>query len=349
VVLDLIFKRYPDNSPELFYNGILAELIGEPWGYVVNMALRLFSKQALRSFIDEALGVFVEEMFFRTPSLLSLVPDYAYEDVRPLITNPNVLEQTDYYYAAQSTLQPRLAALEEQGVTFSFLAGYGLPFGAITSDYKAFGFMRSAEETNSDEILNVSSAAPGTQFVAYDQKFEDTEGRVLSPDGSVDIAGTYYKDSTWFFYKQKHELEYNNTAIRLAIELAMGNVKTVDDCADPAGALYFPQFNGARYVRELTRDYFPALEKYLADGGTLTPEQAALYENAKAMVKSTVNDYDADNKLTEDFVNMMIDLGLLEAPAKEKKTAAFFNTLLRKQNDLTDKVFGPKGYLDFCQ
>ena len=347
LILDLINKTYPDNSPELLYNGIVAELVGEPWGYVVNLALRLFSKQALRDFIDEALGVFVDVIFLRTPSLMSLVPDYAYADVRPLIGQEHLLAQTDFYYAAQSTLRERLAALEEQGVTFSFIAAYGLPYGAITKDYKVFGFMRSAETTNSDEIINISSAAPGTKFVSYNRAFEDTEGRVLSPEGSLDISGAYYKDSTWYFYQQKHELEYNNTAISLAMDLALGKVKTVADCDEETDAAYYPQFNGARDVRDLQRDYIPAMQRYLAAGGALTDEQAQLYADVQAMLARTVNDPEADNALIAAFRQTLLDLGLISAPGEPSKLESLFTASLRKQNDLVERIWGPKGYLDW--
>ena len=165
VVYDLIMKNYADNSPDLFYNGIIGDMVGEPWGYVVNLALRLFSKQALRNFIDEALTVFVEELFFDAPSLCALVPDDKYDEVRPLIKSEVVRAEADAYHEAQVTLKDRMAALEARGVTFSFIAGYGLPYGAITSDYKVFGFMHSAENTNSDEIINVESTVPGTVSV----------------------------------------------------------------------------------------------------------------------------------------------------------------------------------------
>ncbi|MBQ7689454.1 MAG: alpha/beta hydrolase [Clostridia bacterium] len=350
IITDLVTETYADNSADLFYNGLISDIIGEPWGYAVNLAVRLFSKRALRSFIDEALAVFADELVLRDPAIIAAItPDYAYETVRPYITRDWVLEQTDYYHALQSTLRERLAALEAQGVTFSFISGYGLPFGAETNDYKAFGFMHSAPTTNSDEIINISSTAPGTQYVAYNETFADTEGRELSPDGSIDISGTYYKDSSWFFYRQKHELEHNNTAIKLAISLALGTVKTVDDCSDPAGENYFPQFNDARYVRFLKNDYIPKLEKYLAAGGTLTPEQQALYEDAKAMLARTVNNYDEDNKLIESFVVMLIDLGLEDPPETPDKKQVFLNNFLKKSDGVANKIYGSKGYLDFFQ
>ena len=348
IIYDLVTQQYADNSADLFYNGLIAELVGEPWGYLVNILLRLFPKAGLRGLIDVALQSISDNIILSAPSLAALVPPETYDEVRPMITSDVVRAETDAYHDAQVTLQSRIDALKAQGVTFSFLAGYGLPYGAITGDYRPFGFMYHAARTNSDEIINVDSTAPGTSYVAYDKQFEDEDGRELSPDKSIDVSTTWNKEASWFFRGQKHELEFNNTAIRLAIDLALGNVKTVADCADPAGEYYYPQFNGARYVRELTDDYIPALEKYLAEGHTLTAEQQALYDETVAMVNSTVNDFDADNALMEEFYQMLVELGLYDAPQeKGDRLADFFTDVMKKGNDTTYQLFGAKGFLDF--
>lgn len=346
LVYDLITKRYADNSPDLVYHGLLAEMVGEPWGYVINFLLRFFSKSALRSVIDETLGIFVEELLLTSPSLAALVPPENYEEVRALITNDEVRAETDAYYRAQVTLQERLEALRAQGITFSFLAGYGLPFGAVTSDYQVFGFMASAEKTNSDEIINISSTAPGTAYVPYNESFADPEGRILSPDGSIDISNTYFKDSTWFFRGQKHELEYNNAAISLAFSLALGEIKTVSDC-DGDDAYFFPQFNGARNIKALKNDYLPAYEAYVSGGGAVSAAQASVYENVKAMMRSTVLDAERDNALIEEFYGVLVQLGLKSAPGKESGLSRFMNGLLKKGDDVLYRIFGAKGFFDF--
>ena len=347
IIYDLVTQRYADDSAALFYNGLLAELVGEPWGYLVNSLLRLFPKAGLRGFIDTALQSISDVIILSCPSLAALVPPETYDEVRPLITSDVVRAETDSYHDAQVTLRSRMDALKAQGVTFSFLSGYGLPYGAFTHDYRAFGFMYHAARTNSDEIINIDSTAPGTAYVPYDKQFAEGEGRELSPERSLDISGTWCKDSSWFFYRQKHELEFNNTAIRLAIDLALGNVKTVADCADPAGEYYYPQFNGARYTRTVVEDYIPALEKYLSQGNTLTAEQQALYDETVAMVNSNVNDFEADNALIERFYEMLVELGVYEPRQETENPAAdFFNRLLKKNNDITYQLFGAKGYLD---
>lgn len=348
VVCDLLTQQYCDNSADLFYNGLIADLIGEPWGYLVNIALRLFPKQVLRDFIDMALRAIATEMFCATPSLCNLVPVSRYGEIEHLISSPVVKAEADSFHAAKRNLGTTMSNLEKEGVTFSFISGYGLPFGAITSDYSMFGFMKGAPLTNSDEIINIDSTAPGTSYVAAGSKFTDTEGRILSPDGSIDISTTYRKDSSWFFYQQKHELEYNNTALALALELATGNIKTVADCDNlNEDGYYFPQFNGARNLKDLTRSYLPDLERYCKQTGyKLTTDQQAILDKADSMTKSTVNDYEADNAIIAEVEAMLIEIGVYEAPAEPEAFDKVLGGALKGANDITYKIFGAKGFLD---
>ena len=349
VVADLLMRRFCDNSADLFYNGLLSDLIGEPWGYLVNIALRLFPKHILRGFVDMALGAIATELFCATPSLCNLIPIDQYDEISPLIKSAVVKKEADDFQTAKKRLNTTMENLEKEGVTFSFISGYGLPFGAITSDYSAFGFMKSAELTNSDEIINISSTAPGTSFVAYNSKFEDTEGRELSPDGSIDISTTLRKESSWFFYQQKHELEYNNTAIALALELATGNVKTVADCDNPdEDEFYFPQFNGARNLKDYKRSWLSDLERYCSETGyTLTAEQEAVLAKAEAMANNTVNNPEVDEPILQEVHDMLVEIGVYQAEEEPGFFDEALNKALKGANDITYKIFGAKGFLDF--
>ena len=350
VVADLLTQQYCDNSADLFYNGLIGELVGEPWGYLINIVLRLFPKHILRGFIDMALKAIATEMFCATPSLCNLVPVDRYEEIEHLIKSDVVKAEADKFQAAKKKLNETMSSLEKEGVTFSFISGYGLPFGAITSDYRMFGFMKNAPLTNSDEIINIDSTAPGTSFVAAGETFEDTAGRELSPDGSIDISTTLRKDASWFFYQQKHELEYNNTALSLALNLATGDIKTVSDCDDlHEDGIYYPQFNDARNLKPLVRSYIPDLERYCEENDyVLTAEQEAILAKADAMTKSTVNDYEADNAIMDEVDAMLKDIGVYAQDEEPSKLDGILNGALKGANDLTYKLFGAKGFLDFC-
>lgn len=350
IIADMLTQQYCDNSADLFYNGLIGDLVGEPWGYVVNIALRIFPKQVLRDFVDMALRGLATDLFGPTPSLLNMAPLDRYDEIKWCISSDVVKKEVDDFYEAKSNLTETMKNLEKEGVTFSFIAGYGLPFGACTSDYSMFGFMKNAQTTNSDEIINIDSTAPGTSFVPYGQVFENTEGRELSPDGSLDISTAIFKESSWYFYEQKHELEYNNTALSLALNLATGVIKTVDDCDNlEEDGYYYPQFNDARNLSSLVRSYIPDLEKYCKKTGyVLTAEQQALLDEANAMIESTANDYEKDTALIEEVRAMLIEIGVYAPDAEPEKSEEILNKTLKGLNDFVYKVFGAKGFLDFC-
>ncbi len=349
VVADLIEKKYADgtdgkkNSAQLFYNGLISDMIGEPWGYLVNVLIRIFPKTALTDLANLIVDALCDKILLNTPSLVALVPSDRYEAIRPLIKSDNVRAETDKYYEAQKNLKNRFEALTEQGITFSFIAGYGLPYGAVTSDYQVFGFMYSAEKTNSDEIINIDSTAPGTEYVAYDKQFVEQAGDELSPDKTIKINNTYFKDSTWYFYGQKHELEYNNVAISCAIDLALGTIKTVND----ENCIY-PQFNNSRNLKRLKRDWLNDLDTYCRQNNyTLTADQQALYDEVIAMTNTVVINTEKEESLLEKFHDMLVEIGVYAADEEPSKFDEFLNNLLKKNNDVIYKLYGAKGYLDF--
>ncbi len=348
IIADMLTQQYCDNSADLFYNGLISDLVGEPWGYVVNIALRIFPKQVLRDFIDMALRGLATDLFGPTPSLLNMAPLDRYDEIKWCISSDVVKKEVDAFYQAKANLTTIMRNLEKEGVTFSFIAGYGLPFGACTSDYSLFGFMKNAPTTNSDEIINIDSTAPGTSFVPYGQKFENTEGRELSPDGSLDISTALFKESSWYFYEQKHELEYNNTALSLALNLATGVIKTVDDCDNPEeDDYYYPQFNDARNLKPLVRSYLYDLERYCEENNyVLTAEQQALLDKADAMVKSTENNFEEDNALMDEVRAMLVDIGVYVPDAEPETGEVILNALLKGANDVIYFIFGAKGFAD---
>lgn len=350
IIADMLTQSYCEPmSADLFYNGIIGDLVGEPWGYLINLALRVAPKQVLRDFIDMALRGLSTELFGTTPSLTNMIPLARYEDVMKtdFIKSDVVKKEVDDFMKAKSRLHKNIANLQAEGVTFSFIAGYGLPFGACTPDYSFFGFLKSAPVTNSDEIINIDSTAPGTSYVTPGTKFEDTEGRELSPDGSIDISTCLYKNSTWYFYEQKHELEYNNTALSLALNLATGDVTTVDSCDDPNGEYYYPQFNGARNLKPL-KWYKEDLERYCEETGyVLTAEQEAILAEADAMTKCTVNDVEKDEAVLDKVYNMLVEIGVYEPEAEPEFIDTALNVALKGLNDVVYLIFGAKGFADF--
>ena len=350
IVNDLLNLNYVDGSRDMFYGGTFSDSInylgGEPVGTIIMLVVRLLPQPIVRAFLDQFLGYIMKDVLLVTPSILSLISDYEYENIIPKVESEPVRRQLETYHDVQITLEDRLHDLEKQGVGFSFISGYGAPFGAF--EYGFFGFFACAEKTNSDEIIHIASTAPGTSFVPYNQKFEDTAGRRLSPDGSIDASTAYFPDSCWYFKGQKHQLDYNNTAISLAIELALGNIETVYDCdnLEEDGYIY-PQFNEARDQKSLIKSYIPDLDKYCAETGyVLTDEQQATYDKAKAMLACTLNNPEYDDAVAAEFEQMLYDIGVYQpADAKTKALNVLYEVL-----HIADKALyifmGPKGYFE---
>lgn len=353
VLADLIELKYTPNAPELLYNGIVADLIGEPWGYLVNVVLRIFRKAALRSLIDEILGTIVNDLVLKTPSLCGLIPCDRYDTIREKIAaipgREYILEQTDKYQECQKGLKDRMLMLNsEYGVDFFFLAGYGLKFGGFSSDYEFFQFFNSADTTNSDEIIQISSTVPGSTFVKPGDTFDSAylashDAKYISPDKSVDVSTSVFPDRAWLFEGQKHELENNNTALKLAFDLACGRIDNVEDGMDT-----YARFNGSRDLKKLRRDYIRDMEKWL-ETNTLTAEQQAVYDEcSKAvndMMNSTQNNRESDDKIISNYYNMMVDFGIYAASDDSGSNAG--TKILKGLNDTVYKIFGAKGFLDF--
>ncbi|MBR0538334.1 MAG: alpha/beta hydrolase [Clostridia bacterium] len=305
VMGDLLLKRFAADPVE----AVLRALSENEKARRLRQILGLFSKRSLHGLFDTALNAFAGEIICGAPSLLALVPDEDYPAVRPLLRYPAVLREADAYYEVQRTLFRRLQALAADGVTFGFIAGYGLPLGNIDPAYDISPLLENAENANSDEIIQIESTAPGAASVSYGAQFPDDEGRRLSPEKSVDLAQAVFPDACWLFYRQKHELEYNNTALRLAILLALGWIRTVSDRYAEAGeTVSFPQFNAMRDTQRLIQKSAPQLYAFLAQGGKLNEKQQAIYEETLAMLERTVNDPDTDNDVMARFDDMIKEI-----------------------------------------
>ena len=355
VIADLVEGKFAKNAPELLYNGALLDAIDEPWCYVANIALRTLPKRTLRAVIDTLVSAVVESVILPTPSMLALMPGERYAAVEEKLLMDSkydkVREQARAYNKAQLNLIPRLRELEANGTEFFFICGYGFEFGGGDGGYEYFRFMESAATTNSDEIIQISSTAPGATFAPAGKKLGKT-GQYVSPDGSIDLSTSFAPDRTWCFFEQKHELEYNNTALRLAMDISTGRVRSVRGSADA-----YPQFNESRNAKALLRGdetYLTRLQGFI-DANKSDPEQAekvALAQDAidqcNAMLARTHNDREADDAVIENAYQVLIALGLEEAPKEKKQNAVekFFNKSLKKLNDRVYETFGAAGFLD---
>lgn len=357
---DLMLADFDDNAPAMVYTNLLGELgFVDPYvGSIINIAARILPKQELRNILDDIVDSLVRTLFLENTSFLSLCPSGRYEEFAAKYLQgedmADVKAQTDRYAAAQANLEERLMYQQNTyGTEFYFISGYNLAFG--DEDYGFFKFFETYDTTNSDEIIQISSTAPGTSFVPAGQSFDADyiadPAHNVSPDGSIDASTCYFEDTSWYFEGQKHELTDNNTALSLAFEIALGNIHSVKDCEDT-----YPQFNESRFVRRLTRDYLP--DAATIDRSTLEAEDAAKLDkavaDAEAMMARTINDRDEDDKIIFALKDLLIELNVKYniwedryQPEVEDPTMEAVELVLGIVSDVLVKIFGQKGFADF--
>ena len=301
LVADLIEGKYVEDSAQMFYETLLPNMIEEPWGSLAAILMHTVSKATLRSMVESIREAIVETLILPTPSLLALIPAERYPAIEQKYlagrSKDKIRMQAHEYFEAQRTFPQRVRALQAQGTEFYFLCGYGLPFGSADDEYWYFRFLRSTATTNSDEIIQISSTAPGAEFAPAGASLGRT-GAYVSPDGSVDLAASIAPDRTWCFYRQRHQLDYNNTALRLAMEIATGRVTDVQTSAQK-----YPQFNGERNVKDLLRGDNTLLHQLQAildaHSGEDLPDVRQSLDECRAMLENTHNDPAADNAVME--------------------------------------------------
>ena len=362
VFADLLELKYTDKAPDLLYNGIIAGLVGEPYGNLINIALRLFPKPVLREFIDQALTAVIENLICTTTSFFSLVPQNRYDAIAAKYLAGDDMKaikaQCDEYHKIQGNLKETLyKCRDEYGVEFYFICGYDMGFGEETGDFVFFQFFQSSETTNSDEIIQISSTGVGTSFVPAGKEFPidykasnptctNPAHNHISPNKSIDVSTSLFPETTWCFVDETHELTWNDTALELCYAIVFNEVKDIHNDK-------YPQFNESRNIKSLKRDYIPDAKALLAgeyEGITLTAEQAEklakLVADAEAMMDRTINDRDEDDKIINALHDYMVEIGRYDAPSEPTATDKALDFLLGGLNDIVYAVVGPRGFSD---
>ena len=312
IMADLIERKYVENSKELFYTK-WPVVVGnnQTTGTILDVLMHLFHHENLSRLVTDVLGAICDELVLKSPSMLALIPCDRYDAIREAyLTRPgyeNVLKELDAYHQVQLHLKDRMQMLNEKyGVEFYFISGYGLDLGGgyetydtSRDNYSFFSFLYSANKVNSDEIIPIQSTAPGTSYVIRGQKFSEDYMKKAEANGtakyidpfsqSIDLSTAYYPDHVWTFYQQVHQLDNNNTALKLAFKIATGEINSVNDCKDT-----FPQFNDSRDLRGINGD-LEAIEKKVeackddAQYAEIVAEANSYIAKANAIIDSTVN------------------------------------------------------------
>ena len=376
VFADLMLADFDENAPDMVYTDAIQQIgVDAMTGSLINIAVRILPKQEVDNLLYDIISAFVKTLIVPNTSLISLCPPDRYEEFADKYLQgeefAETKAQTDSYAKAQRELKERLEYQQEKyGTELYFIAGYNLGFGGGSGDFGFFKFFETQDSTNSDEVIEISSTAPVTSYVPAGTSFSDEykadPTHHVSPDGSIDTSTAYFEKTTWYFNKQYHELTNNNIAHKLAYDIAMNKVKSIDDCKD-----IYPQFNNVRNLKKLNR-YLGDAEQVFKLGVLSAEDDAALKKavaDANAVIANTIIDPATDDKTTENMRSIMAELvakydlateevkeqldydGLMRGdykPASEPdKTTVVLTSVLGATAKILTLIFGKKGFGDF--
>ncbi len=342
VMGDFYMREFKINDPEhpeyeeFFFNEFLPMVMeqnadSKTLGYLINIALKVFSKEVVYSLLTGAVDGIVDTLMLRCPQFWAMIPTDRYDDVKAKYNflwedseNYGVLtKKLDAFQKARLNLVDNLEEFNTTGDRVSSVAGYNLSYAE--QDYNFFGAMRSSDVTNSDGIIDIDSTSLGATYAKAGEKL--TSGKRLSPDGSIDASTCAFPDNVWFFNQQYHEVGRNDVVLTLVGKIIVGDIKSVNDAPDS-----FPQFNGNRNTRNLTRwklgDAEKIINSYNAEAGTVevySGEDVVTVNVSEATMSALISAY-------KDALNL-INNTICEPEEAEKITIALENALYRVNND----------------
>ena len=287
-------------------------------GSLIKIALKIIPKDALYAILSGAIEGLLDTMFVNCPQFWAMVTKERYEGLadRYLVGEEYAVlrEKTDWFQNARMNLIDNLNYVKDNyGVVTYTVSAYGLQF--TDGEYNFFGIAGSSATTNSDGIINISSASLGASYVVPGATYENAV--MASPDGSLDISTCAFPETTWFFNNQHHEVGRNDVILKL-----LGQI-LVDNVADVNSSESFPQFNYGRVTRSLTREghLMDKAEEVIAnEEGLYTADQIAtvqpVYERAAAMLERTLLDANSAAEaeaMTTELNNALACTGLTTA------------------------------------
>ena len=112
------------------------------------------------------------------------------------------------------------------------------------------------------EALKMDASVVGAKAgeVLSEEYIATRDPKYISPDGSLDISTCLFPDNVWFFQGQHHEVGRNDVIIKLIAKLASNQINSTADMPDK-----FPQFNGNRNTKNITRWCFEDADRVFAE------------------------------------------------------------------------------------
>lgn len=335
---------------------VMAEDGNEAMGYLINIALRIMPKSVLYSTLTSVYDVLFENLLHNASQLWALIPSSYYPELAERYLtgseHAKVRKSTDAFYHAQLNLKNNIKKAIAQGSHVNNICGYGLYSGAV--EYNFFSIAGSAYDVNGDGIIPIESTSMGATSVKAGSKFADDytqavipEGSIdgysyISPERSVDASTCVLPDNTWFFGGQHHEAGKDDVVLKLAATLFFNDEMNVH--TDPEN---WPQFNGTRNTKALTRSWFEIAENF--DTSTVSQEDAqnlkTTYDNCKTMMERTNIDTQGDAAIIEQFRKALVKVGAISDSTKSEKDVAL-ELFAHGASNAIFKFVGGRGFSD---
>ena len=318
-------------------------------GYLINIALKIFPKSVIYSILTAAVDGIIDSLMLNCPQFWAMLPSDRYEEAKLkydfIWTDPTyhiLAPKLDAFQTAKLNLVDNLSILMNNGKLVHNVAGYGLNYAV--KDYNFFGAMMSSQTTNSDAIIDIDSTTLGATYATAGTVLPDEvifrDGAIISPDGSVDISTCAFPENVWLFGGQHHEVGRNDVVIKLIGKLITGEIKSVNDMPEQ-----FPQFNGNRNTRNITRWYLEEAEEVFAEtdksmyAAEDLAELEAAYNEAQALLETTICDPAVADATTARLLNALRSVGK-EGAEEDQTTNKILEMLCMYLDETINTVFG---------
>ncbi len=354
------YAREWNLSADFLYRDYLRQIFaqnnGSPLlGSVINIALRIFSKDTVYALLTGAFSGVLDSLFINDAQFWAMLPKERYEKLAERYISDEahsvLKEKTDRFQRARINLADNLKDASSKGVPVNSICGSDLTYSDY--DYNFLGIVASCATCNSDGIVPVYSASLGATTVPTGTEFDPdylskADPKYISTYKSIDASTCAFPDNVWFFQKQHHEVGTNEAVIELLARIVTGDITNIYSCPD------FPQFVFVRKTKMLTRWLFNDSEKVFADAdGKYTPEQKEMVKASYDAAKAVLADYTPDpdyqkniDKVTNDLIDVLDKVG---ARDKEKESAIepIANKAVTGIDNAIFSIYGDNGYWDW--
>ena len=362
-VMGDFYMRNFNIEDEFFFQEFLPMVMKEMNGYatlghLINIALKIFPRSVIEAILTAAVDGILDTLMLNCPQFWAMIPKDRYDDVinkYSFIKNDpeysRLYATIEKFQQARLNLKDNLIKLNKQGALVHNVCGYDLDYSS--QDYCFFAAMKSSLTTNSDAIIDIDSTSLGATYapageVLSEEYLAQYNSKYVSPDGSIDASTCLFPDNVWFFQGQHHEVGRNDVVIKLIAKLASNQINSTADMPDK-----FPQFNGNRNTRNITRWCFDDADKVFAEYAedpTLynaedIEELRVVYAEAEEYLENTICEPTSAKALLERFEYALYRVGVGSAPA-DTSTDEALEIICKFVDETVYGVFGADGFSD---